>query len=333
MNLSTPMLGLRLSHPFVAGASPLGRELDNVKRLEDGGAAAIVLPSMFEEQVTMQEEGRIRHHDVHEARGAVTLKEFPSSAEYAFTPDGYAEHVARVRRAVGVPVIGSLNGTTSESWLTFSRLIEQAGADALELNLYEVMADPKISGAAVEHQIIRLAAELKQLLRIPVSIKLSPFFASIGNVVTRLDEAGADGVVLFNRFYQPDIDIDTMQTVIDARLSTSDELRLRLRWLAILHGRVRLSLVVSGGVATHEDAVKAVLAGADAVQVASALLRHGPGYLAILRAGLEHWMERHGFTTVDDVRGRMSLRDVADPSAYERAKYLRTLNSWKVDKV
>jgi dihydroorotate dehydrogenase (fumarate) len=270
---------------------------------------------------------------VYEARGAVTLKEFPSSAEYAFTPDGYAEHVARVRRAVGVPVIGSLNGTTSESWLTFSRLIEQAGADGLELNLYEVVANPKIAGAAIEHQIIHLAAELKQYLRIPVAIKLSPFFASVGNVITRLDDAGARGVVLFNRFYQPDIDVETLQTVIDARLSTSDELRLRLRWLAILHGRVTLSLIASGGIATPEDAVKAILAGADAVQVASALLRHGPGYLTILREGLQRWMERHSFATIDEVRGRMSLRDVEDPSAYERAHYLRTLNSWKVDKV
>lgn len=333
MNLSTPMMGLQLAHPFVAGASPLGRELDNVKRMEDGGAAAIVLPSLFEEQVTMAEEGRIHHHDVHEARGAVTLKEFPSSAEYAFTPDQYAEYVARVRRAVGVPVIGSLNGTTAESWLTFSRLIEQAGASGLELNLYEVVADPKLSGAAIEHQIVRLAAELKEFLRIPVAIKLSPFFASVGNVIARLDEAGASGVVLFNRFYQPDIDIETLHTVIDARLSTSDELRLRLRWLAILHGRVTLSLIASGGIATPEDAVKAVLAGADAIQVASALLRHGPGYLSILRDGLCRWMEKHGFSTIDEVRGRMSLRDVEDPSAYERAAYLRTLNSWKVDKV
>jgi len=333
MNLSTPMMGLRLAHPFVAGASPLGRELDNVKRLEDGGAAAIVLPSMFEEQVTMAEEGRIHHHDVYDARGAVTLKEFPSTAEYAFTPDEYAEHVARVRRAVGVPVIGSLNGTTSESWVMFSRLIEQAGADGLELNLYEVVADPKISGAAVEHQIIRLAAELKQFLRIPVAIQLSPFFASFANVITRLDDAGASGVVLFNRFYQPDIDVEKLQTVIDARLSTSDELRLRLRWLALLHGRVRLSLIVSGGVATPEDGVKAVLAGADAVQVASALLRHGPGYLSMLRDGLCRWMDKHGFATIDEVRGRMSLRDITDPSEYERALYLRTLNSWKVDKV
>ncbi|HET9830404.1 MAG TPA: dihydroorotate dehydrogenase-like protein [Vicinamibacterales bacterium] len=331
MDLSTSMMGLRLAHPFVAGASPLGRELDSVKRLEDSGAAAIVLPSLFEEQVTLASEGRIRHHDVWELRGVVSIQHFPSSNEYAFTPDQYAEHVARVRRTVSIPVIGSLNGTTAESWLTFSRLIEQAGAHGLELNLYEVVADPKISSAAIEHQIVHLAAELKQFLKIPVAIKLSPFFASIGNVVTRLDEAGAAAVVMFNRFYQPDFDINTLHTVIDARLSSSSELLLRLRWLAILFRRVKLSLIASGGVACAEDGIKALLAGADAVQVASALLRHGPGYFATLRGGLATWMERHSFSTLDDVRGRMSLRDVDDPSAFERAHYLRALNSWKAE--
>ncbi len=330
MNLSTTMMGLRLAHPFVAGASPLGRELDSVKRLEDGGAAAIVLPSLFEEQVTLAAEGRIHHRDPYDAPGAVTLKQFPSSEEYAFTPDAYAEHVARVRSAVAVPVIGSLNGTTSESWLTFSRLIEQAGAHGLELNLYEVVADPKMSGTAIEHQIIQVASELRQFLKIPVALKLSPFFASLANVVTRLDEAGARAVVLFNRFYQADIDIESLQPIIDARLSTSDELLLRLRWLAILHGRVKLSLIASGGIDTPTDGIKAILAGADAVQTASALLRYGPQHVMTLRNGLAAWMERRGFETLDEVRGRTSLKEVDDPSAVERAHYLRTLNSWKV---
>jgi dihydroorotate dehydrogenase (fumarate) len=329
MNLTTSMMGLRLAHPFVAGASPLGRELDSVKRLEDGGAAAIVLPSMFEEQVTLAREGRIRHKDPLDARSAAALQHFPDTADYAFTPDEYAEHVARVRRAVAVPVVGSLNGTTSESWLTFSRLIEQAGADAIELNMYEAVADPKMSSAVVEHQIVQLVSELGQLLQIPIAIKLSPFFASVGNVVQRLDRAGAAAVVLFNRFYQPDIDVENLQTVVDVRLSTSEELLLRLRWLAMLHGRVRLSLIASGGIAVPDDGVKAILAGADAVQVASALLRHGPGYTQTLRAGLEAWMQRKSFTTLDDVRGKLSLRDVTDPSGFERAHYLRTLQSWK----
>jgi len=329
MDLTTSMMGLTLSHPFVAGASPLGRDLDGVKRLEDGGAAAIVLPSLFEEQITFASEGRIRHKDPFDTRSAGVLDYFPPIQEYAFTPDEYAEHVARAVRAVGIPVIGSLNGTTSESWLTFSRLIEEAGASAIELNMYEVVADAKISGAAIEHQIVQLAAELRQFLQIPVALKLSPFFVSMGNMVHRLDDAGASAVVLFNRLYQSDIDIDAMKTVDDVRLSTSQELLLRLRWLAILHGRVRLSLVVSGGIAVVDDGIKALLAGADAIQVASALLRNGPSHLRTLRAGVESWMERKGFTTINEVRGRLSLRDVTDPSAFERAHYLRTLQSWK----
>jgi len=330
MTLTTSMMGLQLAHPIVAGASPLGRNLDDVKRLEDGGAAAIVLPSLFEEQITFESEGRIHHKDAFDPRSAPVVSQFPRAGDYAFTPDEYAEHVRRVRNAVAIPVIGSLNGTTSESWLTFSRLIEQAGAHGLELNMYEVVANPKISGATIEHQIVQLAAELKQFLRIPVAIKLSPFFASVSNLIQRIDEAGADGVVLFNRFYQPDIDIDTLHTVVDARLSTSDELLLRLRWLAILHGRVKLSLIATGGVATPTDAVKAVLAGADAVQVASALLRHGPSYIATLRDGLGAWMTRMKFGSLDEIRGKLSLRDVPDASAFERAHYLQTLQSWKL---
>ncbi len=330
MNLTTSMMGLRLAHPFVAGASPLGRTLDDVKRLEDGGAAAIVLPSLFEEQVTLAAEGRIRHKDPYEPQSAPALAHFPPPHEYAFTtPDEYAEHVARVRRAVRVPIIGSLNGTTSESWLTFSRLIEQAGANGLELNMYEVVADPKMSSAALEHQIVQLASELKLFVKIPIAIKLSPYFASVANLVRRIDEAGAAAVVLFNRFYQPDIDIEKLQTIVDTRLSTSDELLLRLRWLAILHGRVRLSLIANGGVAMPDDGIKALLAGADAVQVASAVMRHGPSYLSALRDGLISWMDGKGFKTIDEIRGRLSLRDVVDPSGFERAHYLRTLQNWK----
>jgi dihydroorotate dehydrogenase (fumarate) len=329
MTLTTSIMGLSLAHPFVAGASPLGRTLDDVRRLEDGGAAAIVLPSLFEEQVTLASEGRIRHRDPFDPKSVVTLRGFPTSAEYAFTPDQYAEHVAAVRRSVHVPVIGSLNGTTSESWLTYARRIEQAGAHALELNLYEVVADLSVPGAAIEHQIVQLASEMRQFLTIPVAVKLSPSFASVGNVVHRLDAAGAAAVVFFNRFYQPDIDTDTLHSLINVRLSTSDELLLRLHWLAILFGRVKLSLVASGGVAVPDDGVKAILAGADAVQVVSAVLRHGPGYLATLRDGLNDWMDRHEVASIADMRGRVSLRDAPDPSGVERANYLRTLHSWK----
>ena len=329
MTTSTSMLGLRLSHPFVAGASPLGWNLDSVKRLEDGGCAALVLPSLFEEQITLAAEGRIRHRDPYDPEWEQWAKHFPSLEDYALSPEQYAEHVSRVKRTVSVPVIGSLNGTTAESWLAYSRLIEQAGADALELNLYEVVTDPDMSGAAIEHQLTHVVAELKQYLKIPIAVKVSPFFAAFANLARQLDKAGADGIVLFNRFYQPDIDVNTMAPVPQVQLSTSAELRLRLRWLAILHGRVRPSLVATGGVATPDDGIKALLAGADAVQVVSAILRHGPAYFTVLREGLERWMERHQLARLDDVRGRASLTQTADPAAFERANYIRILQSWK----
>ena len=329
MSTATSLLGFRLSHPFVAGASPLGWSLDSVKRLEDGGCSALVLPSLFEEQITFAAEGRIHHMDPLDQQWAGSLEHFPSVGEYLLSPEAYAEHVSRVKRAVSVPVIGSLNGTSAESWLAFSRLIEQAGADALELNMYEVVTDLNIAGGAIEHQLVQVVSELKQYLKIPVAVKLSPFFAAFGNVAHQLDKAGADGLVLFNRFYQPDIDVTTMKPLVQVELSTSADLRLRLQWLAILHGRVRPSLVVTGGVATSDDGVKALLAGADAVQVVSAILRHGPAYFSVLRDGLERWMERHGLDRLDDVRGRASLKQTADPAAFERANYIRTLQSWK----
>jgi dihydroorotate dehydrogenase (fumarate) len=329
MTLAGSALGLPIAHPFIAGASPLGRDLDTIRRLEDGGAAAIVLPSLFEEQVTLAAEGRIRHMDPHDEQWAASLRHFPTLGDYAFLPEDYAEHIARARRAVGIPVIGSLNGTTGESWVTFSRLIEQAGASALELNMYEVVTDVRISGAAIERQLVQLVSELKRYVRIPIAVKLSPFFASLGNLARQLDQAGADGLVMFNRFYQSDIDIETMAPVPEAHLSTSAELLLRLRWLAILHRRVRPSLIATGGVATAEDGIKAVLAGADAVQVVSAILRNGPGYFTALRTGLERWMEQHHVTDIADVRGRASLKDIADPGAFERAQYIRTLHSLK----
>jgi len=329
MTLASSMLGLPVAHPFVAGASPLGRDLGTIRSLEDSGAAAIVLPSLFEEQVTLAAEGRIHHMDPCDERWAGYLKHFPNLNDYDFSPDEYAEHVARARSAVDIPVIGSLNGTNGESWVTFSRLIEQAGASALELNMYEVVTDLNISSAAIERQLVQLVSELKQYVKIPIAVKLSPFFASFGNLARQLDRARADGLVMFNRFYQPDIDIATMAPASDVRLSTSNELLLRLRWLAILYGRVRPSLIATGGVATPEDGIKALLTGANAIQVVSAILRHGPGYFTTLRTGLERWMEGHGIEHIDDMRGRASLKDVVDPGAFERAHYIKALHRLK----
>jgi dihydroorotate dehydrogenase (fumarate) len=328
MRLDTSYLGLPLAHPFIAGASPLGYRVDTVKRLEDAGCAAVVLHSLFEEQITLEEEGRVAGFGVDDPYFADVFAEFPDSEDYPLGPDEYAEHIRKLKKAVAIPVIGSLNGGTRESWLKIARVIEEAGADALELNLYEVVTDLTVPGTHVESRLEGIVKELKRLVKIPVAVKLSPFFTAIGNVAHRLDQAGADGLVLFNRFYQPDIDIKTMSVSPQAELSSSAELRLRLRWTAILHGRVRASLAVSGGIATPADGIKALLAGADAVQMVSALLRHGPAYVETMRRGLDDWLKWHEMEGLAEMKGAVSLETKRDPAAFERAQYIHTLHSW-----
>ncbi len=328
MRTDTSYLGLRLPHPFIAGASPFGYRLETIKRLEDAGCAAVVLHSLFEEQITLATEERVANVDAYDSGFSDVLAHFPSTEEYPLGPDAYAEHISRVKQAVRIPIIGSLNGRTAESWLKFARVIEQAGADALELNLYEVVTDPEVPSTAIESRIVGVVKELKRLLKIPIAVKLSPFFAAVAHLARQLDAAGADALVLFNRFYQPDIDVTTMKVSPQAELSSSSELLLRLRWIAILHGRVRPSLAVTGGVATPQDGIKAILAGADAVQVVSALLRHGPAYVAVLQRGLEQWLDWHKMTSLDEMRGRASLQTTRDPASFERAHYIRALHSW-----
>ena len=324
----TSYLGMRLPHPFIAGASPFGYRLDTIKRLEDAGCAAVVLHSLFEEQITLATEGRVMHMDPLDGQFAETLAHFPPASEYPLTPDAYAEHINRAKSAVKIPIIASLNGRSRQSWLRFARVIEQAGADGLELNIYDVVTSLTAPAAAVEHDIVSMVREMKRILTIPLAIKLPPYFTAFGNLAKELDAAGADGLVLFNRFYQPDIDVKTMEPFAQLELSTNAELRLRLQWIAILHGRVRPSLALTGGVATPDDGIKAVLAGADVVQMVSALLRHGPEHIAIMRRGLERWMEWHKFSRLDEVRGRCSLKRTQNPAAFERGNYIRTLHSW-----
>lgn len=328
MTTATTYLGLRLPHPYMAGASPFGHRLDALKRLEDAGCAAVVLHSLFEEQVAWELEGRIGHMDPSDPTFTNTLAHFPTEQAYPFEPDEYAEHVIRAKAALAIPVIGSLNGTTAQSWLKYARVIEQAGADALEINFYDVVTGLDVPAAAVEAELVRIVTDLKSLLRIPVAVKVTPFFTAFGNVARQLDAARADGIVFFNRFYQPDVDTKTMTVTPDVQFSTSAELRLRLRWAAILFGRVRASLAITGGVETPEDGVKAILAGADAVQLVSALLRHGPAHLGAMREGLERWMTERQMATITDVRGRASLTTTADPEAFERGHYIRSLQSW-----
>jgi len=328
LHTDTSYLGLRLPHPFIAGASPFGYHLDTIKRLEDAGCAAVVLHSLFEEQISLAADGRVGHIDPTDPSFAETLGHFPPASEYPFAPDAYAEHIGRAKTAVKIPIIASLNGTSAESWLRFARVIQQAGADALELNLYDVVTSLTTPGSAVEHEMASIVRELKRLLTIPVAVKLPPYFTAFANVARQLDLAGADGLVLFNRFYQPDVDIKTMAVRPQLELSSNAELPLRLRWVAILHGRVRPSLAITGGVATPDDGIKAVLAGADVVQLVSALLRHGPAHLGVMRSGLERWMEWRKFSYLEEARGLCSLKSVSDPAAFERGNYIRMLHSW-----
>jgi dihydroorotate dehydrogenase (fumarate) len=328
IDLSTTYLGLPLANPFMTGASPLADHLDTVRRLEDAGCAAIVLHSLFEEQISQAASGRIRHLDPLDQQFATVLSYFPEPQEYALSPDEYLEHVRRVKSAVKIPVIASLNGTTAEAWLRFAKLIEQAGADALELNMYAVVTDADQSAVAIERGLRQIVQDLKGELKIPIAVKLSPFFTALGHVARELDRSGADGLVLFNRFLQPDIDLRNLTVWPHLDLSDGRELLLRLRWLAILRGRIRCSLAVTGGVATPNDGIKGLLAGADVVQMVSAILRHGPSYFGLMRDELRRWMESLEFAHLDDVRGRLSQTHTEAPDAFERAHYIRALSGW-----
>ena len=331
MDLSTNYLGLRLPHPLMPGASPLADSLDTVKRLEDAGAAAIVLRSLFEEQITRERSGMVHHMEVSAESSAEALSYFPKPDDFAFGPHEYLEQIRRLKAAVAIPVIASLNGITNEGWLSYAQQIQQAGADALELNVYYIATDPAESGATVEGTTLDILRSVKQAVTIPVAVKLSPFFSSLPHLARQLDLAGADGLILFNRFYQPDIDVEALEAVPSLHLSDSSELLLRLRWLAILCTHVKASLAASGGIHTGLDAVKAVIAGASAVQVVSRLLEDGPQRLLTLYQGLRHWMEEHDYESLEQMRGSMSLRKSPDPGAFERGNYVRILRSWKVN--
>ena len=331
MDLSTTYLGLTLAHPFMAGASPLADHLDTARRLEDGGAAALVLHSLFEEQLTQAAHGLIQHRDPLDTEFASALAAFPPPEAYALTPEGYLEHLRRVREAVHIPVMASLNGTTSEAWIRFAVLLEEAGAQGLEVNIYDIVSDPHRSALSIETDLRNLVLELKRVLQIPVAFKLSPFFTALGNVARRLDDAGVDGLVLFNRFYQPDINLQTLTIEPRLELSTQAELRLRLQWAALLHGRVHASIGLSGGVMQPSDGIKAVLAGSDAVQMVSAILRHGASHFHTMRDGLAAFMQEHGASSVAALTGSVSFAATEDPAAFQRATYIRTLQSWSLD--
>jgi dihydroorotate dehydrogenase (fumarate) len=330
MDLTTSYLGLRLAHPFMPGASPMVDDLDLVKRLEDAGASAIVMHSLFEEQITREQVATFLHTERHGESFAEALSYFPSPEAFALGPEEYLEQLGRVKAAVRVPVIASLNGCTPGGWLDYARLMEQAGADALELNVYHLATDTAVRGGEVEAQTIEMVRQVKRGVRIPVAVKLSPFYSSFAHFAAELDATGADGLVLFNRFYQPDVDVENLQGKRALHLSDSAELLLRLRWLAVLSGRLRASLAVTGGVHTAVDAVKAIMCGAHAVQMVSALLHRGPAYLATVRREFEEWLEEHEWSSLEQMRGNMSLARCPDPAVYERANYMLILQSWRL---
>jgi len=328
IDLTTTYLGLHLKNPLVASASPLSKKVDTVRSLEDAGAAAVVLYSLFEEQIT---------HDSHELdhyleRGthayAEAIDYFPDLDHYNIGPEPYLEHLQRVKEAVSIPVIGSLNGISPGGWVQYARFIEQAGADALELNIYYLPTDPDLSSVELEETYIDLVRAVRSNVKIPLAVKLSPFFTSLPNMARRFVAAGANGLVLFNRFYQPDFDLEALEVVPNLDLSTSRDLRLPLRWIALLYGRIQADFALTSGVHTAQDVLKAMMAGASVAMTTSALLQYGPELVTRILGNIEEWMVVHEYTSINMMKGSMSQQAVAEPAAFERANYMKALNSF-----
>src|SRR5262245_6360425 len=329
MDLITTYLGFKLRTPLVPSAcGPLSNSLSKVKALEDAGASAIVMHSLFEEEI-LQESQELDHYLTYGSYNyEEALSYFPEPRPYEMGPDRYLEHLRRVKQAVSVPVIGSLNGVSSGGWVKFAREIEQTGADALELNVYYVPTDLDLPGIEVEQMVVNVLEDVKGSVNIPVAIKLGPFFSNLAHLAKRLTNAGADGLVLFNRFYQPDINLDQLEVVPNVLLSTPQAMRLPLRWIAILYGRLSVSLAATSGIHTAEDVVKMLMAGADATMLCSALLKNGPSWLGKVEKGVVQWMEEHNCESVEQMKGTMSQKSRPHPSAFERANYIKALRSY-----
>ncbi len=313
MDLKTTYMGLALKNPLVVASSPLSMSVENIQKATDAGAAAVVFFSLFEEQVV---------------KNGAAHPYFPAAADYAVNPEAYFDLLHRAVEQNDVPIIGSLNGVTTHGWEEYAQKIEATGAQGLELNIYHVAANPDISGKEVEEQHLEILKAVKGAVDIPVALKLSPFFSSLGHMAQEFDEAGADALVLFNRFYQPDFDLDAMEVEASLSLSTAAELRLPLRWIAMLHGKLRASLAASTGVQTSKEVVKYLLAGSDVVTTASALLQHGPEYVGTLLKGLERWMEINEYSSVDQFRGTMGQKAIANSDEFERANYIKVLRAY-----
>lgn len=329
MDLTTRYLGMTLRNPIVPSASPLMDEIDNLKRMEDAGAAAVVLYSLFEEQLT-RERNALQYHLTHGTESfAESLTYFPATEDFRIGPEDYLDHIRKAKEAVDIPVIASLNGSSIGGWIDYAKGMEEAGADALELNVYFIPTDMDSSPAEIEQTYLDILQAVKSAVSLPVAIKLGPFFSNMAYMAKRLDEAGADAMVLFNRFYQPDMDLEALEVRPNVLLSTPQALRLPLRWIAILYGRVKSNLAATSGIHTSHDVLKVLMAGADIAMVCSVLLRQGIGCIKTIEAGLTQWMQEHEYESVDQMKGSMSQQNCEDPTAFERAQYMRAILSFK----
>jgi len=329
MDLSTTYMGLKLKNPIVPSASPLTEHVDSVKAMEDAGAAAVVVYSLFEEQIT-REENILDHYLMQsEERYAEALTYFPNPNDYRKGPQEYLEHIAKLKRAVDIPVIGSLNGVSVGGWIRYAKEIEEAGADALELNVYYIPTDVNIPGSQIEQIYLNNLRAIKENIKIPVAVKLSPYFSSLSNIAKRLDDCGANALVMFNRFYQPDFDLENLDVVPNLTLSSKWELRLPLRWISILYGRIKASMAATSGVHDHEDVLKVMMAGGDVAMICSELLKNGIGRISQILNDMTNWMTEKEYESVTQMKGSMSQKSVVEPAAFERANYMKILNSYR----
>jgi dihydroorotate dehydrogenase (fumarate) len=329
VDLTTTYLGLKLKNPLVASPSPFSEKVDMVRRMEDAGLSAVVLYSLFEEQI-IHESLELDHYLAQGTESyAEAMSYLPTAGKYSLTPDKYTDHLAKVKQAVNIPVIGSLNGVSSGGWIEWAKRIQEAGADALELNIYFIPNDPRLSAGNLEETYVKLVRDVKTSVSIPVAVKLSPFFTAIPNIFARLVEAGADGLVLFNRFYQPDFDLEELEVVPNLVLSNSNDLRLPLRWIAMLYGSLRADLALTSGVHTSTDVIKGLMAGASVTMTTSALLKYGIERATDILEGVKAWMEEKEYESITQMKGSMCQRAVAEPAAFERANYIKVLSSFK----
>jgi dihydroorotate dehydrogenase (fumarate) len=325
IDLNTTYLGLKLATPLVASASPLSRDVDGIRRLEDAGASAVVLYSLFEEQLRQEEMDLDYHLNAGTESFAESITYFPQASEFHTGPEGYLKHIRKAKASVTIPIIASLNGATLGGWTKFAGEIESAGADAIECNIYSIPTDASLTAADIEKNYLEIVEAVRETVRIPVAVKLSPFFSNLANMAQRLDRAGADALVLFNRFYQPDINLEELEIQPNVLLSTPQSLRLPLTWIGILFGKLKSNLAATGGVHSAEDVVKLLMVGADVTMLCSSLMRHGINHLRHLERELREWMEEHEYDSVKQMQGSMSQQRCPDPGAFERAQYMRAV--------